>query len=360
MNLLKTRLTSVIRSLPRAVLIMSIMYVGNHTSAQNAEWEGINYQGVARDASGDPITNQLIAFKFSIVQGLADAYVETQVTPTDDRGLFSMIIGNGAYQSGQYDAWEKIDWSTPFNLSLRVDADFTGGTNYQLLSFETIRAVPYASLAKEAIVLRDSAWVTGSNSTVYSGNGYSVGIGTTATDPSAIVDVSSTTQGFLPPRMTSAQRNAIVNPAAGLIVYCTDCGFNGEVQFFGGTAWANMIGEPTAPPLGPFSTQLGADIDGEASFDDSGTSVPLSADGSRVAIGAFLNDGNGQSAGHVRLYDWNGSAWVQVGADIDGEASDDWSGRSVSLSADGSRVAIGAPENNNGNGLSGHVRVYDE
>ena len=104
--------------------------------------------------------------------------------------------------------------------------------------------------------------------------------------------------------------------------------------------------------------QLGADIDGEAISDQSGTCA-LSADGSRVAIGARTNDGNGAAAGHVRLYDWNGSAWVQLGADIDGEAAGDYSGYAVSLSADGSRVAIGAG-NNDGNGTyAGHVRLYD-
>ncbi len=104
--------------------------------------------------------------------------------------------------------------------------------------------------------------------------------------------------------------------------------------------------------------QKGADIDGEAPFDNSGNSVSLSADGSIVAIGALGNDGNGINAGHVRVYQWDGSAWVQKGADIDGEAANDNSGHSVSLSADGSRVAIGA-SGNDGNGYnSGHVRVY--
>ncbi|GIS21539.1 MAG: hypothetical protein CM15mP122_0450 [Bacteroidota bacterium] len=45
-----------------------------------------------------------------------------------------------------------------------------------------------------------------------------------------------------------------------------------------------------------------------------------------MAIGAVGNDGNGLSSGHVRIYDYNGSAWVQVGADIDGEAAGDFSG----------------------------------
>ena len=105
-------------------------------------------------------------------------------------------------------------------------------------------------------------------------------------------------------------------------------------------------------------TQLGSDIDGEATGDQSGTSVALSSDGSRVAIGAKANDGTGLVAGHVRIYDWSGSAWVQVGSDIDGEAAEDHSGESVALSSDGSRVAIGAIGNDGTGANAGHVRVY--
>jgi hypothetical protein len=102
--------------------------------------------------------------------------------------------------------------------------------------------------------------------------------------------------------------------------------------------------------------QMGSDIDGEAPGDQSGYAVSISADGTRVAIGARDNDGNGTNAGHVRLYEWNGSKWVQTGADIDGEASGDQSGYAVSLSADGTRVAIGARGNDDD---TGHVRLYD-
>ena len=107
-------------------------------------------------------------------------------------------------------------------------------------------------------------------------------------------------------------------------------------------------------------TLRGADIDGEAAGDYSGRSVSLSSDGTTVAIGAQENDGNGYTSGHVRIYGWNSatSAWTQQGADIDGEAAYDYSGRSVSLSSDGTTVAIGA-EGNDGNGeISGHVRIY--
>jgi type IX secretion system substrate protein len=104
--------------------------------------------------------------------------------------------------------------------------------------------------------------------------------------------------------------------------------------------------------------QQGADIDGEAAGDISGEAVSLSADGSTVAIGAPFNDGNGQSAGHVRVYKWISGAWIQQGADIDGEAAGDDSGESVSLNADGSIVAIGATNNAGNSTSAGQVRVY--
>ncbi len=115
------------------------------------------------------------------------------------------------------------------------------------------------------------------------------------------------------------------------------------------------------PVRGLAQTQLGADIDGEAIYDYV-RGVSLSADGSRLAVGAGQNDGvNGVDSGHVRVYEWVGSQWTQLGADIDGEASNDWSGDDVSLSADGNRVAIGAKSNYGSDGsmeYSGQVRVY--
>ena len=105
--------------------------------------------------------------------------------------------------------------------------------------------------------------------------------------------------------------------------------------------------------------QLGSDIDGEAAGDISGYPVSLSDDGATVAIGAIYNDGNGTDAGHVRVYNYSNSNWTQIGSDIDGEAAGDNSGMSVSLSSDGTVLAIGA-QNNDGNGTdAGHVRVYN-
>ena len=105
-------------------------------------------------------------------------------------------------------------------------------------------------------------------------------------------------------------------------------------------------------------TQRGNDIDGEFENDQSGSSVSLSSNGSILAIGADRNDDNGSLSGHVRVYAWTGAAWAQRGNDIEGEAAFDYSGATVSLSSDGSILAIGAEYNDGAATDAGHVRVY--
>jgi hypothetical protein len=70
---------------------------------------------------------------------------------------------------------------------------------------------------------------------------------------SAILDLKSTTKGFLLPRMTNAQMRAIPSPAQGLLAFCTDCGTNGDYYFYKGSAWV-ALGSTTAPS----STTVGA------------------------------------------------------------------------------------------------------
>jgi hypothetical protein len=84
--------------------------------------------------------------------------------------------------------------------------------------------------------------------TIIRANG-NVGIGTSSPHSTALLDVSSTTKGFLPPRMTGEQRNQIASPAIGLMVYCTNCGSTGgEPQYYNGSAWVNMIGGSAMRP----------------------------------------------------------------------------------------------------------------
>jgi hypothetical protein len=87
---------------------------------------------------------------------------------------------------------------------------------------------------------------------------------------------------------------------------------------------------------------LGREIDGEASGDKSGLSVSLNDDGNIVAIGAPYNDGNGSSSGHTRVYKYNSydASWIRLGQDIDGDGSFVYSGWAVSLNSSGNNVAI--------------------
>ena len=108
-------------------------------------------------------------------------------------------------------------------------------------------------------------------------------------------------------------------------------------------------------PTGNY-VQLGNDIDGEGNGDQSGTSLKLSSDGTTIAIGAILNDGNGNDAGHVRVFAWDGMSWVKRGDDIQGGSAGDQFGTDVSLNSDGTILAVSSSQNNNSRG---YVKVYD-
>jgi hypothetical protein len=86
-------------------------------------------------------------------------------------------------------------------------------------------------------------------------NAYSfsqVGIGTTTPNASAVLDLTSTSKGLLPPRMTTVQRDAIANPATGLQIYNTT---TNTKDYFNGSAWVSTLatnsalGTPTSAML---------------------------------------------------------------------------------------------------------------
>jgi len=111
--------------------------------------------------------------------------------------------------------------------------------------------------------------------------------------------------------------------------------------------------------LGGAWTQIGGDIIGEASEDYFGWSIALSASGNIIAIGSLWNDNNGSDAGNVRIFQNLDGVWTQMGLNINGEAANDNSGFSVDISDDGNTVAIGAKFNDGNGSSSGQVRVFD-
>ena len=83
-----------------------------------------------------------------------------------------------------------------------------------------------------SFVTGNSAGSRAERLTVKSSGG--IGIGNTSPDTSAMLDIASTTKGFLPPRMTTAQRDGILTPATGLMVYNTS---TNKINFYTGAAW---------------------------------------------------------------------------------------------------------------------------
>ena len=102
--------------------------------------------------------------------------------------------------------------------------------------------------------------------------------------------------------------------------------------------------------------QKGSSLIGEAPEDEFGNVVYMPSS-TTLAVAAWKNDGTSTQAGHVRVFNWNGTDWVQKGVDIDGEAYGDFSGNAISM-PDENTIAIGAQGNGAGGFLAGHARVY--
>ena len=84
-------------------------------------------------------------------------------------------------------------------------------------------------------------------------------------------------------------------------------------------------------------------IVGTEVLDGTGDAVAISGTGNRIVVGSdmeFINDT--VKAGVVRVYEFNGDQWQQLGQDITGELNDDEVGNSVCMSSDGSRIAVGS------------------
>ena len=104
--------------------------------------------------------------------------------------------------------------------------------------------------------------------------------------------------------------------------------------------------------------QKGKSIPGEADYDNWGCSVSISSDGNTVAGGAKYHNGTGWQTGYVRVYEFDGGKWIQLGGNINGDAEGNESGTSVSINHDGTIVAVGAPTDNSNGNNAGQVKLY--
>ena len=109
--------------------------------------QGINYQAVMRNNSGNLVTNSTVAIRVQIRQGTATGsavYQERQSITCTSQGLINMVIGAGTPQVGTFN---NINWAVgPFFVNLAVD--FSNGVNYQDFGTQQLMSVPYALYAK--------------------------------------------------------------------------------------------------------------------------------------------------------------------------------------------------------------------
>ena len=147
----------------------------------------------------------------------------------------------------------------------------------------------------------------------------SVGINAdgSAANATAMLDVSSTTKGFLPPRMTGAQRATITSPAQGLMIYCTDCGTYGETQVYDGVTWTNMIGNLATTPTTSVTigTQVWATSNLNVTTYSDGTPIPQVTDPAAWAAlttGAWCYYSNvfANRNTYGKLYNWYAVAGI--------------------------------------------------
>lgn len=159
------------------VLISSISGI-----AQAQPPQAFNYQGIARDASGSPLTNRNISLRLTILQGAVGSivYQETHHVTTSKLGVFGVEVGNGSSSLGQL---ADIEWGIDeYYVQTEVDPD--GGTNYTLLGTSQLLSVPYALYAGH-VDDGDTWQVNGEGIHFNDGN---VGIGTTSPDNKLVIE----------------------------------------------------------------------------------------------------------------------------------------------------------------------------
>jgi uncharacterized protein DUF1566 len=219
--------------------------------------QAINFEGVLRNASGDVVQGDSMTIRFTILDSLNPGtmvYQETKPGRTNGFGLFLSDIGTGTPTFGTFAG---INWLTGSKY-LQVEWKQADSSNYINFGTTPLVSVPYSYVSQYALssanvngTINAIAKFTSSNtigsSQIYD-NGNNVGVATPTPDSSAQLEVSSTTRGFLPPRLSQSQINAIALPTEGLMLFNTTIN---KPQYFDGTAWRNFdgshyFGEPYA------------------------------------------------------------------------------------------------------------------
>lgn len=154
--------------------------------------QAFKYQAVARTSGGEPLQNQSVAFRITILKDSPSGtvvYKERHVTATNDFGLANLEIGNGTVISGNFSS---ISWPTS-SMYIKTEIDPSGGYSYTDLGTTQLQSVPYALHSQTSSnTLNDLNWVR-SGSDINNTNSGSVGIGSVT--PKGKLDILQYTGG---------------------------------------------------------------------------------------------------------------------------------------------------------------------
>ena len=120
--------------------------------------QGISYQAIALDASGNPVVSANVGIRLSILDATATGavlYSESHIKTTNPQGLFNLVIGQGTNIFGTFTT---INWGTNSKF-LKVEMDAIGGTSYVFVGTTQLLSAPYA-LAADSLVTSPGEGIT--------------------------------------------------------------------------------------------------------------------------------------------------------------------------------------------------------
>jgi len=105
--------------------------------------------------------------------------------------------------------------------------------------------------------------------------------------------------------------------------------------------------------------QKGENIEGTTNFEGLGISVEVNSEGNILAIGSVGGDGTSENLGFVGVYQYNNDNWFLIDSVIEGEQTESFFGRALSINNEGTILAIGDSKNNENDLSSGEVKVFE-
>ena len=275
--------------------ILLIMSIAMATSALAQAPQRFNYQAVARDASGNPLSEKSLAVRISIIDGSpggASVYSETFGATTSKQGLFSIQVGGGTAVSG---AFSSVVWG-PSPKYLKVEIDPAGGSSFVLLGTSQLLSVPYALAADRLVTpmsikdLDDVSEAVPTTGQVLKWNGteWTPGTGSSLTTSTVL-----TGDGSAASPLTIAQQSAT----------------NGQVLQWNGSTW-----QPATVSGGVGDNWGTQNVVHNATLTGNGTAA------SQLALAQ-------QGATTGQILKWSGSAWAPAA-----DAGDNWGTSKVNTS----------------------------